>query len=188
MDTWLERYKGYILMAILVLIVVGAGVLTAQRPGPKPLEIHVPTPTSTTNPTIKVHVGGAVARPGVYALQAGDRVNDAVTAAGGFAEDANRDGINLAARLSDGQQIVIPKMGDAATSAAPPTGSSPGKVNINTASLSDLDTLPGIGPVTGQKIIDYRTKNGPFQRLEDLKDLKLVPASTFDKLKDLITL
>lgn len=188
MDAWLERYKGYILVAILVLIVVGGGVLTAQRPGPKPLEIQAPTVTPTIQLTIKVYVSGEVANPGVYAFKSGDRVDDAVAAAGGFTPEANRNGINLAARLSDGQQIIVPKTGENAPSAVSPGGSLPAKVNINTATLAELDTLPGIGQVTGQKILDFRAKNGPFQRLEDLKDQKLVPASTFDKIKDLITL
>jgi len=187
MDAWLERYKSHIFVALIALIVVGGGVLASRRPQYKPLEIQMPTPSPTVEPLIKVHIAGAVLNPGVYTLKDGDRVADAIAAAGGFTEDANRDALNLAARLADGQKIAVPRLGEP-TPVSASNGEATGKVNINTATQAQLEALPGIGPVTAQRIIDFRTRNGPFKRLEDLKDQKLVPASTFEKIKDKITL
>lgn len=187
MDAWLERYKGHIFAALIALLVVGGGVLASRRPQPKPLEIQMPTPSPTVEPIIKVHVAGAVLNPGVYTLKDGDRVADAIAAAGGFTADANRDALNLAARLADGQKIAVPRLGEP-TPAASSDDTATGKVNINMATQAQLEALPGIGPVMAQRIIEFRNKNGPFKRIEDLRDQKLVPASTFEKIKDKITL
>ena len=191
MDSLLERNRGYILIILIALVIGGGSLLASRRQEPKPLSIQVPTvaPNPTPSPLIKVHIGGAVVSPGVYTFKAGDRVEDAVTAAGGFTAEANRDSLNLAARLLDGQQIIISKLGEPTpTPSASGRGTiTPSKININTASLPELESLTGIGPVTAQKIVDYRLQNGPFKRLEDLMDLKLVPASTFDKIKEMIT-
>jgi len=189
MDAWLDRYKGPILVLLIAGVVAGGGLLSMRQNATAPLLVVTPTVVlaPTAAPQIKVHVSGAVVQPGVYTFRLGDRVEDALAAAGGPTADANPNGLNLAARLSDGQQVVVPRLGEP-TPPASAGAAGPHKVSINTASLAELDTLPGIGPVTGQKIIDYRTKNGPFQKLEDLRDQKIVPASTFDKIKDLITL
>ena len=187
MDEWLDRYKGYILVTLAALLLTGGAVLATRRPEPVPVAVRTPPAAPTVATLLRVHVSGAVASAGVYSFRAGDRVEDAVAAAGGFTAEANPDGINLAARLSDGQQIVIPKKGEPATSLSA-SGANPRKVSINSASLAELDVLPGIGPVTGQKIIDFRVKNGPFLKLEDLIENKLVPSATFEKIKDLITL
>jgi competence protein ComEA len=189
MDEWLDRYKGHILVALAALVLTGGAALAIRRPETSPLAVRTPLASPTVAPLLRVHVSGAVASAGVYSFRNGDRVEDAVAAAGGFTAEANPDGINLAARLADGHQVVIPKKGE------PPNplggtgaGAATRMVSINSASLSELDILPGIGPVTGQKIIDFRTKNGPFLKLEDLIENKLVPSSTYDKIKDLITL
>lgn len=188
---WLERNRGYVIIILVALVIGGGSLLASRRQEPKTLSIQIPTVVAnpTPIPLIKVHIGGAVVSPGVYTFKAGDRVEDAVTAAGGFTAEANRDSLNLAARLLDGQQIIIPKLGEPTpTPSASAKGTPvPSKISINTGSLADLESLPGIGPVTAQKIVDYRLQNGPFKRPEDLVDLKLVPASVFDKLKELIT-
>ncbi len=189
MGEWLDRYKVYITIVLLVLAVAGSAAFVTRRPDPAPLAARTQPPSPTISALLRVHVSGAVASAGVYSFRSGDRVEDAVAAAGGFSADANPDGINLAARLVDGQQVVIPRKGDPPVSSAGLPGSAASRrISINNASLAELDVLPGIGPVTAQKIIDFRVKNGPFLKLEDLLDHKLVPASTFDKLKDLITL
>ncbi len=187
MDEWLDRYKGYVLVALAALVLMGGVALATRRPETSPLAVRTPLASPTVAPLLRVHVSGAVASGGVYSFRVGDRVEDAVAAAGGFTAEANPDGINLAARLADGQQVVIPKKGDPPSSLIS-GGTATRKVSINSASLAELDILPGIGPVTGQKIIDFRTKNGPFLKLEDLTENKLVPSSTFEKIKDLITL
>jgi len=156
--------------------------------------VVVPPPTlaPTLPPTLaplRVYVSGAVATPGVYTLPPRSLVNDALKAAGGAAADADLEKINLAQELRDQQQIHVPRKGEAAPQ-QPTTGpGSPAakKININTATLAELDTLPKIGPATAQHIIDYRAKNGPFKKIEDLKNVSGIGDATFDGLRDLIT-
>lgn len=121
-----------------------------------------------------IHVAGAVAVPGLYRLFDGARVVDAVAAAGGFAEGADRAAVNLARPVGDGEQIVVPVVGEAPeTSAETGNGAagasdSDGLVNVNTADIAALDTLPRIGPALAQRIIDWREDNGRFTSVEDL--------------------
>lgn len=141
-----------------------------------------------------VDVQGAVLRPGVQRLAPGSRVGDAIAAAGGYGPrvDAARATaeLNLAALVADGDRIVVPARGD--TAAGPSGGGDGGAmaggglVNVNTASATELDALPGIGPVTAQKIIDARAEQ-PFASVEALRDRKVVGAATFEKLRDLVT-
>jgi competence protein ComEA len=138
-----------------------------------------------------VYVSGAVREPAVYTLPPGAIVQQAITMAGGPADDAALDALNLARPLVDGEQVVVPRQGEAApTPLSPgPTGdASPGigLVNINTATLDELDTLPGVGPAIAQRIIDYRTANGPFQRIEDIQNVAGIGPATFEDLRDLI--
>ncbi len=114
----------------------------------------------------------------------------ALEAAGGPTEDADLEAINLARRLYDEDQVMVPRRGQVVSPGRPVSqvaGSSMGRININTASAELLDTLPGIGEVYSQRIIDSRTSNGPFERVEDLLERRLIPRSTFEKIKDLIT-
>nr|WP_277998961.1 ComEA family DNA-binding protein [Moorella sulfitireducens] len=150
--------------------------------------------------TIQVHVTGAVQRPGVYELKAGARVNEAVGLAG-LLPEADANALNLAAPLYDGQQVIVPRQGEAGGvggSSLPAAqgfsgGSSAGiaksggKININTAGLAELDSLPGIGPTLAQRIIDYRNQKGPFRTIEDLQNVSGIGPSRFNDIKDLIT-
>jgi competence protein ComEA len=156
--------------------------------------VVVPPPTAapTTPPTlapVRVYVSGAVKTPGVYTLAPLSLVDDAVKAAGGATAEADLDRINLALEVRDQQQIYVPRKGESAqpttTNVAP--ASSATRVNINTATLADLDKLPKIGPATAQRIIDYRTQNGPFKKIEDLKNVSGIGDVTFEGLKDLVT-
>lgn len=140
---------------------------------------------------IAVHVGGAVAEPGVRELAEGARVQDAVDAAGGFAEGAARDELNLARVLADGEQIVVPMLGDSSEPASGPPSegvatTSSGKVNLNNASASELDALPGVGPSTAAKIVADREANGPFRTVEDLKRVSGIGDKKFADLADLV--
>ena len=159
----------------------------------------------TTNPVfIRVHVAGEVLRPGVYQLPGTARVVDAVDAAGGPTAFADVDVINLAAALFDTAQIFVPRRGSAVARApiprplpgvnAPPSpnvntpeGASSTRININTASLSDLDTLSGVGPSTAKAIIDYRTKNGPFGSIEDLLNVRGIGPAKLDAMREQVT-
>ena len=150
---------------------------------------------------LRVHVGGAVAAPGVYDLAEGARVLDAVEAAGGFAEGAARDALNLARAVSDGEQVVVPSEADiaaqeavsagaggaaAGAGASAAAGGAGGKVKINTASAAQLDTLPGVGASTAEKIVADREANGPFKTVEDLKRVSGIGDKKFAALADAI--
>jgi competence protein ComEA len=131
---------------------------------------------------VVVHVAGEVRRPGVYRLRASDRVQDAVDLAGGATRRANLDGLNLAAKLEDGRQIVVPRKGAGATGVAAAAGGAPaegaagggtsgGPVNLNTATVEQLDTLDGVGPATASKILEYRRQHGGFHSIDDLGEI-----------------
>lgn len=153
-----------------------------------------PTPlsaTPTSAPRIAVDVIGAVQQPGVYEFAGVTRIKDVVQAAGGFTPDADRERINLAARIEDGQQVRVPHIGEAvpAEAAAAPDSevARSGKVNINRADADALDALPGIGPTLAGAIIEYRTKNGPFTRIEELDNVKGIGPALLAKLTEQIT-
>lgn len=144
------------------------------------------SPVAHAGAAIFVHVVGAVLRPGLFSLRDGDRVVDAIAAAGGFAEKADQAQVNLARFVSDGEQLVVPEIGST-PAAAGSTGVTGGKVNLNTADLSTLETLPRVGPAMAQRIIDWRTSNGRFSAVEDLMSITGVGDKTFQQLKDLVT-
>ncbi len=191
-------------MALFFLGFVGSSYF--QRP--RPLEIvqqsagssaqRIIEPGVVENAAATVHVVGAVARPGVYTLSSGAKINDAIKAAGGASSDADLESINLAERIIDGSQIRVLKKGEVPVVAVVPmeenaqpvpsaTGSSKqqaaiGLVSINNATLEELDTLPGIGPVKAQAIIDYRKKIGGFKSLDELNAVKGIGDKTFADL------
>jgi len=150
-------------------------------------------PPPTKAPFV-VDVSGAVPRPGVYELPDGSRVNDAVEAAGGFLAEADKSTINLAAPLEDGQKLEIPFMEGVEIAGAPRSGGTGGEgggstdelININTADVDLLSTLPGIGPTLAQRIIDYRTTYGDFYFIEDIMNVPGIASEKFEAIKDLI--
>ncbi|TAM70201.1 MAG: hypothetical protein EPN48_06920 [Microbacteriaceae bacterium] len=157
-------------------------------------------PTSAARPgVVYVHVLGAVNSAGLYQLSSGARVLDAVAAAGGFAADANQGGVNLARPLSDGEQLVVPKVGEPISGEAPGAGAggggsaagagvgAGGKVNLNTAGEVELQTLPHVGPALAARILQWRKDNGRFSTVDDLMAVTGIGAKTFDSLKDLVT-
>jgi competence protein ComEA len=137
-----------------------------------------------------VHVVGAVRAPGLYRLDEGSRIDDAVRAAGGPKPKAALDLINLASPVADGQQVIVPVRGrgPAAGSAAAPGGLPGERVHLNTATLEELDTLPGIGPVTAQKILDYRTEHGAFATVEELDAVPGIGPARLAELTKLVDL
>ena len=167
------------IMGLLVgLLLAGVIWLTARQPSGDAVPLR-PPPTPAP---ISVHVTGAVVSPGIYTLPKNSRVADAVAAAGGFLPIADDEKINLAAILEDGAHLTIEKVDFYRTDA-----SSTSRVNINTASLEELDTLPGIGPSTAQAIIDYRRQFGEFQRADQITDVSGIGPATYERIKDLIT-
>ena len=166
-----------IIYGILVgLILSGIIWLSASPPRGEPVDI---LPTATPG-NIIVHISGAVQEPGLYSLPVGSRLADAIPAAGGFVPGAEKDELNMAALLRDGEQIDIP--GIISTSHITIM-----RVNINIASASELDTLPSIGPTTAQAIVDYRLENGPFTSIQDIQKVPGIGSATYEKIEDYIT-
>ena len=177
---------------VLVLLALGVSIVVAAT-GSHGDTIPLTTPTPVGSATaasddIYVHLLGQVARPGLYVLHDGDRAVDAVAAAGGFTPTADRSQLNLARPLVDGEQIVVPAVGAVpAASSAPVGGGSGGKVNLNSADETALETLPRVGPALAGRILDWRKKNGRFTSVEDLMSVTGIGQKTFDGLKDLVT-
>jgi competence protein ComEA len=186
-----------------ILPVAELTATTVPTPGPSP----TPTPAP-----VRVYVSGAVANSDVYFLPAGSIIKDAIIAAGGFTADADPERINQALELQDQQQIHVPRQGDdnppppvqggvsqgelssrqgSGNSGAPVSGAvaaSGGLININTATLEQLDSLPGIGPAIAQRIIDYRENAGGFKAVEEITQVSGIGDATLAKIKGLITL
>lgn len=205
---------GLTALALLVLVVAGRMLMGAVMSGglivEKQGEGAVPTasastgdiPTEEPSKKIFVHLSGAVAEPGVQEVAEGSRVQDAITAAGGFTQEAAHDALNLARVLSDGEQIIIltqqevdeaaaaqgalPSNSTSAAASGSGSASSGGKININTASAADLDTLPGVGPSTAEKIVADRDANGFFVAPEDLTRVTGIGDKKYAALADLI--
>ncbi len=178
----------YLASGILFGLFVAALVwVVARSPSGEAVVLR---PAPTEKPVI-VYITGAVPRQGVYALPKDARVQDAISAAGGFLAEADKSQINLAALLEDGEKLDIPYIEGASPVIGTPVPSAVAStaelVNINTASADQLDTLPGIGPTTAQKIIDYREQNGPFVSTQDIINVPGIGPGTYERIKDLIT-
>jgi len=224
MSNWLERYRGYILITVINVVILGVVIVFLRRPPQPELIVTSPTstatpaPTATSTPTatplptptpcpLRVYVSGAVTNPDVYELPAGSIVKDAIEAAGGTTSKDGLECINLALPVADSQHIYVPKWcretptvnpmtmpSVTVTSSLPQTTIIPPgmpsvmpavkiKININTASQSEIETLPGIGPSRAQGIIENR----PYESIEDIQKVPGIGEATFQKLKDLIT-
>ena len=206
MHLWLQEHREAVavglVQSLLSGILLGITIIVLRRPVPadiviRPMETSAPpeaVPTATPQPIV-VYILGAVERPGVYELPGDSRAQDAVSLAGGLALNADQAGINLAERIHDGQQLYVPTLGQAAPVLPTPavaqmaTGSvsSGSIININTADAATLATLPGIGPVIAQRVVDYRLQNGPFARVEDITQVKGIGDAILAKVRDLIT-
>jgi len=172
----------------LFLLTVGAGIFLFRNSNSSD-DIEIISASqgeALQGQRIVVHVDGAVSKPGVYEISVDSRVSDAVSASGGLSDSADMTKVNLAAKVSDGQKIYVPKIGESdvkGVGVGDAGSGSTGLININTASESQLDTLPGIGPVTAQKIIASR----PYSTPEELLTKKAVGQSVYEKIKDLVT-
>ena len=177
-------------LALILLagrFVLGAGTTTVAPLPPPPAETAGVTGLPAAR--VVVDVVGAVRRPGLYRLEQGSRIADAVARAGGATGKADLAQVNLAAPLADGEQVVVPKRGApgaAASGAGAGAGASTGPVHLSTATLDQLDSLPGIGPVTAQKILDYRAKHGAFSSVDELDAVPGIGPSRMDQLRDVV--
>jgi competence protein ComEA len=177
----LRRIESAFIAALAVTLSLGAWIWTSAGAEEPPLPT-VPTIASASVVTpVVVHVAGAVRHPGVYRLPAGSRVVDAIEAAGGATALAVLSGVNLAAEVIDAAQVVVPTLGHH-PSALPDDG----LVAVNQASASDLESLPGVGPVLAGRIVSHRDENGPFETPEDLLDVSGIGEAILARLRPLI--
>jgi competence protein ComEA len=166
----------FITFGVLIgLIASGLILITASPPRGNPITLA----PSSTSKLITIYISGEVVNPGVYELPLGSRVQDAVTSAGGLLSTADSSGINLAALLIDSSQIDIPSIVDSYLT---------GKININTASIEELDTLPGIGLTAARNIVEFRIENGLFIYLEDIQKVAGIGPVIYEKIKNLISI
>lgn len=176
-------------VALLALVgqrLAQAGAAQEPEVAAAPLE---PVTAAPVRAVLVVHVVGEVRRPGLYRLRDGARIADAVRRAGGARGGADLAGLNLAAPLVDGIQVLVPAR---APAGAPPAASSgsdapSGPVSLSSATLEELDELPGVGPITAQKIVDYRAEHGPFGSVDDLDAVPGIGPTRIEQLRDLVT-
>jgi len=195
-------------VGFLVCLVALLGWWWLRSPAPPPAEADVPVVTTTVPgvtaapgssaapgavDVVLVHAAGAVRRPGLYELAAGERVADLIDAAGGATRAADLDRVNLAAPVADGSQVVVPRRGEPSAPAAVPSGSPssgatpPALVDLNLAGPEELETLPGIGPATSAAILEYRDANGPFASVDELIDVPGIGEAKLAAVADLVT-
>jgi competence protein ComEA len=212
LGAWRADARIGLAMLVLAAVVVGVvwyriGVGSGSEPPPRtatserastPLTGAESAPSTTdARSAILVHVAGAVATPGVVELAAGSRVIDAVEAAGGAVDDADLDRLNLAAKVADGERVLVSRVGDptspevgggdGTSGSSEGGGSGAGLVNLNTATQTDLEALPGIGPVLAGAIIDERERRGGFRSVQELRDVDGIGEKRYADLADLVT-
>lgn len=184
----IRQVLGYVAVAAVVLV-IGWRAESGASAGPPPSEparsgsAVAPAPS----PVVVVDVTGAVRRPGVYRLVAGARVQDAVRRAGLLAH-ADLSSVNLAARVTDGEQVVVPRRGRGGVVSAGPVAGTPAVVSINSGTLEQLETLDGIGPALAQRIIDFRTAHGGFRSLEELDQVPGIGPARLASLRGHVSL
>ena len=193
----LSRAELIALVAVVGVTVAGAGFWYVRslpapvqvRSGPSGALVAAPTASASPATVILVDVAGWVRRPGVYEFAEGARVIDAIDAAGGARPGAVLSSLNLAAPLVDGTQVLVPKESQSAPTTETGTGTSgaTGLVNVNSATNAELETLPGIGEVIAQAIVDHRTENGPFTSVEQLVDVSGIGDATLENIRELVT-
>jgi competence protein ComEA len=184
-----RRALAYVLALLAVLFLAGRVAFRDESPAPAaaPLNLRAEPPPARK---VVVHVVGQVYKPGLYSLPEGSRVDDAIKRAGGPKPKAALALVNLAAPVADGQQVVLPSNREAAQALGGDSvaGGAGGRVHLNSATLDQLDELPGIGPVTAQKILDYRSEHGAFGSVEELDAVPGIGPATLDELRDLVDL
>ena len=179
-----------VLILIAFAVTIGIGMLRGVSGTQEVTAASSPLAMTAAPPQagLYVHVAGAVRAPGLYRLAAGDRVADAIARAGGFTDDAERAGVNLARAVADGEQIVVPVAGaapDGDAGAAPGTAAG-GLIDLNTATREQLDTLPRVGPAIADRIIAWRKENGRFTSVDDLGSVPGIGQKMLDGLRDLV--
>ncbi len=209
-----DNLLSYLLVLFIGISLGVAGLTLTRRIQPAPIIIQPPVPAAPPEPTatpgpLRVFVNGAVAEPAVYELAPGDIVQEAIALAGGFTVEANTAVVNLALPLQNGMQIYVPTVAETAEQAqgvisspvvrtggielevlgetAVSADAAGEIVNINTANVAELDTLPGIGPSTAEKIVEYRDTNGPFATIDEILSVSGIGPAKFEQIQAFIT-
>ncbi len=197
-----NQQYGIIILLVVVLFTTGYFIFEKNKNNDSNIDMSLKSTDSVLNAgntneivsnekpkEIKVYVTGLVKSPGVYTMKDGDRIDDAIKLAGGALEGADLSNINLAEKVKDEQMIKIPKVGEdnSSTGEIGDVKKADGKININKATKEELDTLPGIGEVTAQRIIDFREQHGNFQKIEDIMNVSRIGPKLFEQIKDKIT-
>ena len=196
-ESWSLTVKGAVIGGVLLLLVGVGGLFSKKEEAVEEVAVvettalAEKTEVSTTQETvIFVDIKGEVKKPGVYQMKVGDRVKDALDAAGGLTAEADSQKVNLAQRVEDQMVIVVPKVGEEAEAipagATSKEASKEGKVNINTATVEELKTLKGVGEKKAEAIIEYRKKNGSFQTKEDLMKVRGIGKKLFESFQERI--
>ncbi len=197
----MPMFRKSMIVLLLLALVAGGGALYGMHAQSDATVLDAATQPAASSGDggtsqdggLTVYVTGAVNQPGVVTVATGARIADAVNACGGLSPDADGEAINMAQAVKDGQQIRVPAKGaqNAAANGAGGSANSAdtgGLVNINTADEKALDTLPGVGPATAQKIIEYRENEGAFQSPEDIMKVRGIGKAKYEKMKDKITI
>ena len=194
-----RKAQGALFAALVAALLAALTFVLLDRQTPSQIVIQ-----TETFPTIMVDVSGGVATPGVYALPGASRLQQAIERAGGLTADADVTSLNLAGRLVDGDDVVIPVSGNDQVREAPvPSSPRPRDdatsmpqrgvddetpIELNTASAAELETLPGVGPVIAARIVEYRNVNGPFATIEELAEVQGISPSMVEEIRPLVTL
>jgi competence protein ComEA len=191
----ISRSSAIVLVSLVLAALVLAGsrlAATGAAPAPEVVAPLEPVAAQPSRRLLVVHVVGAVRRPGLFRLKDGARVADAVARAGGATRKADLAGLNLAAPLVDGTQVFVPSRVGATSAIAGGAAAQPGtgparKVSLSSATAEELDALPGVGPITAQKILDYRAVHGSFASVDDLDAVPGIGPTRIEQLRDLVT-
>lgn len=204
MQSFIEKYKTILFVVVVGVVFIVGVFVNASSKDPvdeKNLELPIREKMEETtghpdeerkieNSNVFVDVKGAVAFPGLYEVDQGERLKFVIDQAGGFTEEADKKLINLAVKVTDEMLIYVPKIGEMVADSPliieKGTGSSAQRVNLNAASKEEFETLPGIGPSKAAAFVKYREENGPYQNIEDIKEVSGVGEKTFEKLKEYI--
>jgi competence protein ComEA len=174
-------HRGVAALAALAVAALAVTGVVVWRARPRPVDLVAPPVVASpaTAAGLVVDVAGDVRRPGLVRLPAGSRVADAIAAAGGLLPGATTQGLNLARRLSDGEQVLV-------GAPAPGAAASPGALDLNTATADQLDALPGVGPVLAERIVAWRDAHGPFASVDQLREVSGIGERKFAELRDLV--
>ena len=196
-SVFLDKLSGLPYWQVAILVIMLSGVVVGGyfilRPPPRAAGDFQPAGEAMAGDAglqekneLTVHVAGAVSHPGVVLLEEGDRVIDAIVAAGGPLSEADLEKLNLAQAVQDGQKITVPVEGATENTLAPGTGDEGKKINLNTSSQRELEELPGIGPTLAERIIAYREKKGGFNSVDELKQVSGIGDKKLEEIRDLV--